>query len=147
MTDVRLPPRRPIGITATCLVLVWVAAGAFGNAMLLPSALRSGVADHLLRFSKTITSSTLSGFALLFAVTALIAAIGLWRMSSWGIRAFLAWGVANCAGMLAFTVLMRSPPDTPAIAGIAFIAAFSGLLFIWWIYLKKAYERTGLRAL
>ena len=65
--------KRPIGFTILAFVLGWLAVGGVVNAVMRPMS-------GLLRF-----------FELAYAVTAIVAAIGIWKMRAWAFVSFLVW--------------------------------------------------------
>jgi hypothetical protein len=124
----------------TCLLLGWLAIGGFANAVALANVSLTQVAPHMLR-APAVTDALLAAAAGVYGVTALVAAAGLWRMRSWGPRAFLVWVIAVCGFEALFMSLVRLPPYTPLIVGVGFIAFTALILFAWWSYIRRAYVR------
>jgi uncharacterized membrane protein len=75
--------KRPVGFTVMALALGWLAIGGVANLFV-------GSTQGLLHF-----------FALIYAITAIITAIGLWKMKIWAFPAYLAWMGAVILTMIA----------------------------------------------
>jgi uncharacterized membrane protein (DUF2068 family) len=133
---------RPLGVTISCLALGWLALAGFGNALVIPKGFAS-VAPQILRAPVATVAWLLAAAAALYGVTAMVAAIGLWRMRAWGQRAYRAWVVVVCGVMLLFLALVRVPADTPPLLAIAFVVTTVLILGGWWRYIRKAYARAG----
>lgn len=140
-------PRRPTGITVTGLLLGWLSIAGFGNALVIPNTLDLAIAPELLRAPSTVVAASLAVAAALYGLTALAAAIGLWRMRSWGPRMFLVWGIVVCGLGALFLIFVRLPTGTPFVAGAAFMAFMALVLLVWWAYITRAYVRVGIGAL
>jgi|WetSurMetagenome_2_1015567.scaffolds.fasta_scaffold814255_1 hypothetical protein len=75
--------KRPPGFTIMALALGWLAFAGFGNAFI-------GITNGILRF-----------LTLIYAITAIVTAIGLWKMRTWAFQSYLAWAVVVVFTMLA----------------------------------------------
>lgn len=82
--------------------------------------------------------------ALLYASTALVAAVALWRMKPWAANAFLAWSIAVLAEMCAISVAWG--PHVPGFAddlprkvlAMVLFGMFTALLLAaGWLYVRK----------
>ncbi len=123
------PTKRPIGMTILCLGLGWLTLGALGNAaFLMPVA---GFPAPMI------------ALALAYAATAGAAAVGLWRMRSWGLTAFRAWGVVLLCTMLGMLwtfpleMLIGERPDEFA---LLFLATTGVIVLVYWLlhrYIKR----------
>jgi len=79
--------KRSIGITILALVLAWLGLGGFALGLMSPALAKLGLPWMLYRFA---------GF--IYGASALLAAIGMWRVAPWSYRAFQLWIVAALAG-------------------------------------------------
>jgi hypothetical protein len=106
--------KRPLGITILTLMLGWLSLAGIGLALLAPTLARLNVPWGWYRAA-----------ALAYAVTALIAAAGLWRLAPWSYSAFIVWaGVAIGAGTLpALTLPTADMPWWTVTLGIPFFVA------------------------
>jgi hypothetical protein len=139
--------RRPFGITATSLVLGWLALAGFGNAIAIPTILNNPFAPRMFREPVALAAWSLAAGALAYGMAAFIACRSLWRMHVRGPRAFLVWASSVIAIMCIILVFTRLPPDTPIILGIIFLAFTALLLWGWWRYVVRAYARASTNAL
>ena len=123
------PPKRPIGMTILCLGLGWLTLGALGNAAFLMPAVGF--------------PAPMIALALAYAATAGAAAVGLWRMKSWGLTAFRAWGVVLLCLMVGF--LWASPLATIVHGNLVenplgFLAFIVVMVLVYWLlhrYIKR----------
>ena len=106
--------KRPRGIVTLALLLYWLSIAGIGLAILAP---------HLARLNVPWGWYRAAGLA--YAVTALIAATGLWRLAPWSYSAFIVWaGVAIAAGTLpALTLPNADVPWWAVPGGVALLAA------------------------
>jgi hypothetical protein len=72
--------KRPVGLTILALLLGWLALGAFVLTLTAETLAELHVRWQLVRLG-----------ALVYGLTAAVAAVGLWRRRRWGYLAFLAW--------------------------------------------------------
>jgi hypothetical protein len=72
--------KRPTGITVLALLLGWLAVGASVLAMTAETLAELGVRWQLVRLG-----------ALIYALCAIVAAVGLWKMRRWSYLVFVAW--------------------------------------------------------
>jgi uncharacterized membrane protein (DUF2068 family) len=129
--------RRPGGITASSLAFGWLALAGFGNALFLPQSF--ALMPQMLRAPPQTAAWILSTVAGVYGLVALLVAVGLWRMRSWALRAYLVWVAAACIFMVIFGAVIRIPGDTPPILWLTF-AVFAALVFFgWWRYIRSAY--------
>ena len=78
--------KRPFGITLVALVLVWLGLGAFVLAMTAETLAATGARWQLVQVG-----------ALVYGLTAAVAAFGLWKLRRWGYVAFVGWVAAVLA--------------------------------------------------
>ena len=78
--------KRPFGITLVALVLVWLGLGAFVFAMTAETLAATGPQWQLVQVG-----------ALVYGLTAVVAAFGLWKLRRWGYVAFVGWVAAVLA--------------------------------------------------
>lgn len=108
--------KRPVGFTILALALSWVAIGGVANAIFRPMW-------ELLRFIE-----------MAYAITAIVAAIGLWKMRPWAFKAFLAWSGVVVVTMFAMQFGLYR------IAMSAFVGFACFMLAILWLlatYVKQ----------
>ena len=102
------PGQRPLGVTLISIVLGWLALAGLGNAVLSHG-----------------WGSIFAAMALLYGVAALASCVGLWRMSPWANRAYLAW----CVSVIALGVwLVRSRMFGDLLLGTAFLIGVVAVL-------------------
>jgi len=112
--------KRPIGFTVLALALGWVAVGGVGNALIRPML-------GLLRFLE-----------LAYAITAIVAAIGLWKIRSWAFVAFLVWAVVVVLTMFALQYGLYRIAMLEFVGFACFIVI---LLLLLATYIKRALNR------
>ncbi len=78
--------KRPFGITLVALMLVWLGLGAFVFAMTAETLVATGARWQLVQVG-----------ALVYGLTAAVAAFGLWKLRRWGYVAFVGWVAAVLA--------------------------------------------------
>jgi uncharacterized membrane protein len=88
-------PKRPLGITLVGLAMAWLGFAAFMNALVFPRATPEFFPAHVL------------ALAVAYGFTALATTVGLWRMRSWALTAFRAWGVVCLLLMISFLLVFR----------------------------------------
>ena len=128
-------PRRPMGITLLALILGWLALAGFANALLAPLVFGGGFAAHLFRTSPVGTATLVCILALAYGITALIAAVGLWRMETWAARGFLAWAIAAVCVCLFF--LLSASVPAPWFVSLAFVVFIALLLGAVWSHIGR----------
>jgi len=90
--------KRPVGISILAILLICLAAAGFVLTLTAEALAELTVKWHLIRF-----------IALFYAVTAVVAAIGLWKMRRWGYVAFIGWVAAVLLSGLAGSFVFPSP--------------------------------------
>jgi uncharacterized membrane protein (DUF2068 family) len=80
-----------------------------------------------LRVSPGTAGALISLTSLACGFTALTAAIGLWHVSAWAPRAFLAWVLAVCSLTITLLAVIRLPSDTSPLLEGAFLAFMAAL--------------------
>jgi hypothetical protein len=99
--------RRPVGISVIAILLVLLALAALMFSMTAEAvAMLEGARWHLVQFS-----------TLVLGLTAVVAAVGLWKTRRWGYLAFVAWVAAV------------------VIAGVFWPLVFSASRPPWWVTL------------
>jgi uncharacterized membrane protein (DUF2068 family) len=90
---------RPAGLSLLATVLILLALAAFVLALTAEAvAMLEGARWRLIQVG-----------ALIYGVTAIVAAVGLWRLRRWGYLAFVGWvGAVLLAGLLTPVVVPRS---------------------------------------
>jgi len=88
---------RPLGVSILAILLLVLAIAGLGNTYVM--ATQPGYGGRLL-----------AAVALVYGVTALASAVGLWRRRRWAYSAFLAWGTTILVGAIAFQVLVAQQP-------------------------------------
>lgn len=92
--------KRPIVAIVIAAILMWLAVGGLGNAFVwkaVPRELPAQMPAKYLPVFEALASSTFTALSLLYAVTAFVAAIGIWSLKRWKGHAFLLWSVAVLA--------------------------------------------------
>jgi len=72
--------KRPLGVTLLAVALAWVALGGLGLGLVSPVFAEVGVPWVLYRVA-----------GLTYGTSALVAAVGLWKLTPWAHRAFQVW--------------------------------------------------------
>ncbi len=72
--------KRPVGVTVLSILLGWLALGAFVLTFTAETLAELQARWQLVRFG-----------ALVYGLTAAVAAVGLWKLRRWSYLAFLAW--------------------------------------------------------
>lgn len=134
--------KRPWGITGNCLVLGYLAIAAFASVLMAPKDFVS-MSPLELRVSPGTAGALISLTSLACGFTALTAAIGLWHVSAWAPRAFLAWVLAVCSLTITLLAVIRLPSDTSPLLEGAFLAFMAALFSRWWRYIQTVYARVG----
>ena len=89
--------RRPLGLTVVALILGWLGvAGVLNTFVWYPAraAIRADTPAHLRMMVDAIASPAVSLGAALYAITALVSAVGVWRLRPWAHLAIFAWGAS-----------------------------------------------------
>jgi hypothetical protein len=90
--------KRPVGITVLALLLGWLALGAFILTLTAETLAELHVRWQLVRIG-----------ALVYALTAAVAAVGLWKRRRWGYLAFLAWAAVVLTMVLWWPAVFPQP--------------------------------------
>jgi hypothetical protein len=138
-------PARPTGVTWVALALLCFCVSAMGNliawtTLQTTSSFPPGSPGD--RFVGALAQPMLPPLLGLYGVTALLAAIGAWRMRPWMARAFLLWA-ATAFGLLTFLLLVV-PTELVwggEFAGIAFVLGSAAILWIVYRYLRRVGSR------
>ena len=84
--------KRPTGVTLVAVLLILIALNGIYSVM-------GSVDEGLIWIAKASAVDLLNaGFRLAYTVCAALAAIALWEMKSWAMRAYVAWGLLHVAG-------------------------------------------------
>lgn len=89
--------QRPLGASILALLLVVLGMAGFGNAYLMST--ESGYGTPIL-----------ATVALIYGVTALASAVGLWRRQRWAYSAFLLWGAVIVVGAIVSQISVAQLP-------------------------------------
>jgi hypothetical protein len=90
--------KRPLGITVLALALGLLGIGAFVLALTAEALAELQVRWQLVRVG-----------ALVYGLTAVVAAVGLWRLRPWGYLAFLAWSAVVLSAVLWWPAVFPGP--------------------------------------
>jgi uncharacterized membrane protein (DUF2068 family) len=106
--------KRPVGLTIVALLLGWLALGALVLSLTAEALAELHVRWQLVRFG-----------ALIYGLTAAVAAVGLWKRRRWGYFAFLAWGAVLLTAVLWWPAVFPRPviPWWGAFLWIAIVGA------------------------
>jgi hypothetical protein len=85
--------QRPLGATILAVSLVVLALAGFGNAYVMVTEFEYG-------------APILAAVAFMYGISALSAAIGVWRRKPWAYPAFLLWAAVAFFGAVAFQLLI-----------------------------------------
>ena len=133
--------RRPVGATILSLLLGWLAIAGFANAIvwrMAPLAFDQPLPRRLATVVASLQSPILTIVALAYGATALMAAIGLWRMRPWMARAFLAWvGVVAVLFAWMLTIPIAEPSTARLLVGALFGFVVVALLLVLYRYVKQ----------
>jgi len=112
--------KRPIGFTILAIILWWLTLGGIANA-----ALHMGGMHPI--------------WPLAYAVTAFVAALGLWKVKAWAFQAFLAWSTVV---VLVMFVMQHGHFKVPLPMFIGFACFMLVLLSLGAFYIKKTIIKT-----
>jgi uncharacterized membrane protein (DUF2068 family) len=85
--------QRPLGATMLAILLIFLGVAGFGNAYVMVTESEYG-------------APVLAAVAVLYGITALASAVGLWQRKHWAYPAFLLWGAVVLFGAVLFQVLI-----------------------------------------
>jgi len=135
--------KRPAGITASCWILGLNAFVGFRGATFVRERFLA-VDPQALRAPAGTVAALLSAVMIAYGAAALTAAIGLWSMRKWALRAYAAWVFVACSYTAVASALLRFPTDTGSLLGLAAVeVGFVGIAFAWWYYMRHLYRRVG----
>jgi hypothetical protein len=112
--------KRPAGITLLCLFLGWLTLAGVGNAYFILTNQFAGLPTYL------------GFFAAVYAITAFVACVGLWRMKRSGLYGLRAWMIV-CLSMLIAMIPSFSGVALGGIVGIFIFSLFVAVLF-WLVH-------------
>ena len=143
--------KRPPGLSVVAVILALLAVSGFLNAFIwsqLSASLPPDAPPHLRAAVNALASPTVTVLAILYAITALYAAVGVWKMKIWAPVAILAWGVGVLILGGTFLVLGPQMVDAP-LNSAAFAYAGLGALAIaivaaTWLYVRRQVARVDL---
>jgi uncharacterized membrane protein (DUF2068 family) len=118
--------KRPVGLTILALLLGWLAIGAFVLSLTAETMAQLHARWELVRLG-----------ALVYGLTAVVAAIGLWRLRRWGYLAFLAW-IAVVLSMSLWWPAVFPQPVMPWWTAFLWIGIVGALLVPLALYVRRA---------
>jgi len=118
--------KRPVGLTILALLLGWLAIGAFGLSLTAETLTQLHARWQLVRLG-----------ALVYGLTAVVAAVGLWKLRRWGYLAFLAW-IAVVLTMVLWWPAVFPQPVMPWWGAFLWIAIVGALLVPLALYVRRA---------
>jgi hypothetical protein len=135
--------QRPIGATILAIMLGWLGIAGLLNAIAWPLVLKSDLMQsappHFIeRFPPALGSLWLSFLALVYGVTALLAARALWRLSPAAIPSYLAWAATV---LLLGLVISAWTPGVPFTAAAMFLLPVTALLAAGWWFIRRLVQR------
>lgn len=117
------PRKRPLGVTLLSLVMGWLTLAAVLNAFVFPYAIEG--------WPLYITVLTTA-----YAVTAGATTFGLWRMRSWTLTVFRAWGMVLLLLMAGFvwdSAFLELLTVRPAESLPMFLATTGVVALVYWL--------------
>ena len=132
---------RPTGVTIVSFVLFWLFLSAVGNLFVSQSLHAAGVfppESPAAKFAAAVNTPLFVLLVAFYGITALVAAVAMWRMRSWMPLAFLVWSLA--ALLLGTFFLLLIPTEIiwggkPAAA--AFVLAMALVLWLIFGYVRR----------
>jgi hypothetical protein len=118
--------KRPLGITVLALLLGWLALGAFALTL---------TAEALAELQRRWQVVRVG--ALVYGLTAVVAAVGLWKLRRWGYLAFLAWSAVVLSAVLWWPAVFPEP-ILRWWEGILWVALVGALLVPLALYVRRA---------
>ena len=131
MTNSTSTNQRPTGVTVASLLFGWLAIAGFGNAVVWNQPQILAAQPQLVL---TLGGTFFTVAAVAYGVTALATCIGLWRMKSWALRAYLAWSAAALTLALLFAL---SGFAASTFIGVLFAVALVPLLMLGYKFLAR----------
>ena len=137
--------RRPTGLTSLAPALIWLFICAIGNLLVWRSMQPAGFPPGSPETAviQALTGPLFASLLSLYGVTALLAAIAVWRMLPWMSVAFLVWSVV--ALLLGTFFLEAIPPGLimgGRFAAVAFVAGLAAILWLIYRYLQRVTPNT-----
>jgi hypothetical protein len=143
--------KRPLGFSIIAAVLALLAISGFLNAFVwsrLRATLPPEASPHLRVVVNVLASPAVSAAAILYAITALCAAVGVWRMRAWAPPAILAWGVSVLILGGIFLVLgphmVRAPFSSVVLAYAGLGAITIVIVGAMWSYVRRKVSHVDL---
>ena len=128
---------RPKGVTVLSFVLFWLFLSAVGNLFVSQSLHAAGVfppGSPAARFASAVNTPLFVLLVAFYGVTALVAAVAIWRMRSWMAVAFLVWSLA---ALLLGTFFLLLVPTEIIWGGKPTAAAFVlGMALVLWLIFR-----------
>ncbi len=124
------------------VLLVLLAFSGFMNAFIwigLRDSLPPDAPAHLRAWLDAFASPIVSAAAIFYGLTALCAAVGVWRMSAWAPPAILAWGVA--VFILGGIFVLVTPRILDPTAGPGILALVAVIVLSMWAYVRRQTSR------
>jgi hypothetical protein len=117
--------KRPVGLTILALLLGWLALGAFGLTLTAETLAELHVRWQRVRLG-----------ALVYGLTAVVAAVGLWRQRRWGYLAFLAWIAVMLTAVFWWPAVFPRPV-LPWWGALLWVAIVGALLVPLALYVRR----------
>jgi hypothetical protein len=143
--------KRPPALSLIAVILSLLAVSGFLNAFVWPrlsATLPPDAPAHLRAAVNVFASPLVSASAIFYAITALCAAVGVWKMRAWAPLAILAWGVGVL--ILGGVFLVLAPPmvgatfNSLALAYAALAAITVAIVATIWLYVRRQVARVDL---
>ena len=112
---------RPLGASILAILLFVLGVAGFGNAYVMSTQFDYG-------------TPVLAAVAILYGVTALASAVGLWRRQRWAYPAFLSWGAVV---LLGFIVSQISIAQLPWVKVTVFLVVAAVVFYALARYVRK----------
>jgi hypothetical protein len=133
------------------VILSLLAVSGFLNAFIwsqLRSSLPPNAPAHLRAGVEALASPAVSASAILYAITALCAAVGVWKVRAWAPLAILAWGVGVLILGGTFLALgpqmVGAPANSGALAYAGLGAMAIAIVAATWLYVRRQVSRVDL---
>jgi hypothetical protein len=123
--------KRPVGVTVLSLLLGWLALGAFALTFTAEALAELQVRWQLVRFG-----------ALVYGLTAAVAAVGLWKLRRWSYLAFLAWVAVVLTAVLWWPAVFPHPV-IPWWGAFIWLAVAGALLVPLAMYVRRVVASAG----
>ena len=145
--------KRPPGLSVIAVILSLLAISGFLNAFIwaqLSASLPPEAPAHLRSGVNILASPAVSAAAILYAITALCAAAGIWRMSPWAPVAILTWGASVFILGGIFVVVGPQMVDSQISPLFLVCAGFGGavvaiaIVTSTWLYVRRNVARVDL---